>query len=218
MECYIVIYRIFVPPDPTLISSFQSFCTTQTPRTALSISLLASFIAAMDPQVEYLDEDQKYGVTKADTDMPAGDELNSSMQTETKTESRGLFGFGGKSDTSSSSESESEEGKERQRRRRAEKANRKQQGTTVEGAATGTDYSVDSIEGGNPTGGTDYSAATLEGGHPTGGTDYSGASLEGGHPTGGTDYSATNLNAAETNTTTVAEPAPEHKKHSLFGL
>lgn len=48
----------------------------------------------MDPQIEYLDDDKKYGVTKADTDMPAGDELTSSMQTETTTESRGLFGFG----------------------------------------------------------------------------------------------------------------------------
>ena len=90
----------------------------------------------------------------------------------------------------------------------------------VEASAGGTDYSLDSIEGGNPTGGTDYSASTaLEGGrHPTGGTDYSGASVESGNPTGGTDYSGADLGLPESTNTTAAAPAPEKKHHHLFGL
>jgi hypothetical protein len=171
----------------------------------------------MDPEVEYLGEENKYRVTKSETH--ADEEASNPAQTST--ESRGLFGFGGsKSDTSSSSESDSEEGKERQRRRREERAARRAArpaaaATTTSHVVTeeptarpagGTDYSLDSIEGGHPTGGTDYSAATaLEGGerHPTGGgTDYSGQSTEGGHPTGGTDYSGHNLGLEDTNTTT----------------
>lgn len=165
----------------------------------------------MDPNVEYSGEGNKYGVAKSVTDV---EEKSTPQSENVETESRGLFGFGGRSDTSSSFESESEEGKDRQRRRRDERAARKRPTTmttteehttvgagTTEGAPhkvkaaneTGTDYSLDSIEGGNPTGGTNYSGASMETGHPTGGTDYSGASAEGGHPTGGTDYSGADL-------------------------
>jgi hypothetical protein len=58
----------------------------------------------MDPQIEYLGEGIKYGVTRSDAAVPEGEELNTPVQTETKTESRGFFGFGGASDTSSSSD------------------------------------------------------------------------------------------------------------------
>lgn len=48
----------------------------------------------MDPQIEYLGEDNKYGVTKSDAAVPEGEDLNTPVQTETKTTSRGLFGLG----------------------------------------------------------------------------------------------------------------------------
>ena len=79
-----------------------------------------------------------------------------------------------------------------------------QTGPVVDGetaAGLGTDYSMDSIEGGNPSGGTNYSATGLDGARgATGGTNYSGASAEGGNPTGGTDYSGADLPGSTTAT------------------
>ena len=94
--------------------------------------------------------------------------------------------------------------------------------TSAGGGVGGTDYSTGSIDGGNPAGGTDYSAASALDGQqaPTGGTDYSGASVEDGNPTGGTDFSGAGLGSGLTQSTddTSAAPAPEPKKHHLFGL
>lgn len=43
----------------------------------------------MDPEAEYTGSENKYGVTKSETHEEA-----QPVETETKTESRGLFGFG----------------------------------------------------------------------------------------------------------------------------
>lgn len=118
----------------------------------------------------------------------------------------------GEADTSSSPESESQQSGFQSRTPDSD--------TAPVAAAGGTDYSLDSLEGSNPTGGTDYSATTaLEGGrNPTGGTDYSGAAVEGGQPTGGTDYSGADLGLPGSTNTTSAAPAPEKERHHLFGL